>query len=115
MSKLFKKFGFLKSSQELNAKGVGLGLYISKKLVNIFEGNVGVKSEFKKGSEFSFSFKLSQEEQNQRSLARIINQRVVHYSKCIVTKNTKSRCIDEDLESFRVLENSINLHSTYDK
>ena len=29
-SKLFKLFGFLESSQEINSKGIGLGLYISK-------------------------------------------------------------------------------------
>ena len=28
--KLFKLFGFLDSSQELNTKGIGLGLHISK-------------------------------------------------------------------------------------
>jgi signal transduction histidine kinase len=28
--KLFKLFGYLNSSQELNTRGIGLGLYISK-------------------------------------------------------------------------------------
>jgi signal transduction histidine kinase len=32
-TKLFKLFGFLESSKELNVKGIGLGLYICKKLV----------------------------------------------------------------------------------
>lgn len=31
--KLFQLFGFLESTKELNSKGVGLGLHISKKIV----------------------------------------------------------------------------------
>ena len=73
ISKLFKLYGFLEDTKEVNAKGVGLGLYICKNIVNIFEGEVNVISEFKKGSEFSFSFKLSEEEENKGSIARIVN------------------------------------------
>ena len=32
--KLFKLFGFLDATKELNTKGVGLGLHISKKIIN---------------------------------------------------------------------------------
>ena len=32
MSKLFKLFGFLDTTKELNTKGIGLGLHISKKI-----------------------------------------------------------------------------------
>ena len=32
--KLFKLFGFLDSTKELNTTGVGLGLHISKQIVN---------------------------------------------------------------------------------
>ena len=31
--KLFKLFGYLDSTKELNTKGIGLGLYISKQIV----------------------------------------------------------------------------------
>lgn len=31
--KLFKMFGFLDSTKELNTKGIGLGLHISKMMV----------------------------------------------------------------------------------
>ena len=33
LSKLFKLFGFLDSTQELNTNGIGLGLHISKMIV----------------------------------------------------------------------------------
>ena len=31
-NKLFELFGFLESTKELNTKGIGLGLHISKKI-----------------------------------------------------------------------------------
>ena len=33
IQKLFKLFGFLDTKQELNTKGVGLGLHISKMII----------------------------------------------------------------------------------
>ena len=40
--KLFKLYGLLESSREVNAKGVGLGLFICKKIVNKFKGDITV-------------------------------------------------------------------------
>ena len=33
IKKLFKMFGFLKNTQQMNTKGIGLGLYFSNKIV----------------------------------------------------------------------------------
>jgi signal transduction histidine kinase len=60
VSKLFKLFGFLESSSRKNTQGIGLGLYICKKIVEQFEGTIEVKSEYNQGSEFSFTFMLSE-------------------------------------------------------
>ena len=43
--KLFKLYGFLENNKEINTKGIGLGLYISKKVVQIFDGEINVTSE----------------------------------------------------------------------
>jgi len=42
----------------MNTQGIGLGLVISENIVKSFEGHIGVKSEFGKGSQFVFCFKL---------------------------------------------------------
>ena len=43
-NKLFKLFGFLDASKELNAKGVGLGLHISQRITQQFGGKIIIDS-----------------------------------------------------------------------
>ena len=38
--KLFKLFGFVKTTSALNTNGIGLGLVISKKIVKEFNGDI---------------------------------------------------------------------------
>ena len=52
--KLFKLFGFLESTKDINSKGIGLGLHISKKLTNMFDGDIICRSRFSEGSNFIF-------------------------------------------------------------
>lgn len=53
---LFKMFGQIKSTQQMNTNGIGLGLFICKSIANEFGGLIGVKSEINQGSTFFFSF-----------------------------------------------------------
>ena len=58
---MFKMFSTISSSRStMNKKGVGLGLYICKLIVNAFGGTITVNSEFGKGSIFTFNFILSE-------------------------------------------------------
>lgn len=51
-SKLFKLFGTIKSSDNLNKKGCGLGLTICKKIVEQMDGDIQVMSKVNKGTIF---------------------------------------------------------------
>lgn len=58
--KLFKLFGFVASTQHVNKSGIGLGLVISKSIVKEFDGDINFISCPKKGSIFTFKFKLEE-------------------------------------------------------
>ena len=58
-AKLFKLFGFVQSTEEVNTRGIGLGLVISKKITEFFGGMIGFKSKWQKGSTFGFSMELN--------------------------------------------------------
>jgi signal transduction histidine kinase len=58
-SKLFKKFYRTQSSSGKKL-GTGLGLYVTKLLIEKFNGKIGLTSELKKGSTFWFELPLTQ-------------------------------------------------------
>jgi len=60
LDKLFKAFSRIVDPGKFK-EGTGLGLYLSKKLANLLEGDLFVESEFGKGSTFTLSIKLDEE------------------------------------------------------
>ena len=63
LNKIFEQFVRLESHLTSKTQGNGLGLYITKNLVNSMNGEIGVNSELEKGSEFWLKFPFySQEE-----------------------------------------------------
>jgi signal transduction histidine kinase len=72
-SQLFQLFGKLEKTQEINAKGIGLGLYICKKISQAFGGNTSVESALGKGSTFIFNFMLEEKLQDHRTVDRYLN------------------------------------------
>ncbi|MFQ6039913.1 MAG: ATP-binding protein [Candidatus Poribacteria bacterium] len=55
MGNLFKEFFQIDSSYSRQYEGTGLGLALTKKLVQMHGGNIWAESEYGKGSKFSFS------------------------------------------------------------
>jgi len=58
MEKLFKQFSRIYVEGKPVTEGTGLGLYLSKKIVDLLGGQIKAESEFGKGSKFTFTFPL---------------------------------------------------------
>lgn len=56
---LFGKFFRVSNSLQKSSKGTGLGLYISKSIIEKLRGKIWVESEVGKGSKFTFTLPLS--------------------------------------------------------
>ena len=56
---MFQLFGSHKNvKKKINSDGIGLGLMISKMIVENFNGGINFASLYKKGSIFYYTFKL---------------------------------------------------------
>ena len=53
---VFSRFYRAESTKGIN--GLGLGLYLTKQIIDAHKGELSVKSEVGKGSEFSFSLPI---------------------------------------------------------
>ena len=58
---LYKLFGCLQTTRNMNTQGIGLGLVISKMISEEFDGQTRFFSKYKTGSIFQSSFKIPQE------------------------------------------------------
>ena len=57
LNTIFERFERIKAEKSDREKGLGLGLHIVKKLVELMGGKIWVESEVNKGSTFSFTLK----------------------------------------------------------
>jgi signal transduction histidine kinase len=67
MDKLFQPFPQIDVSLTKRHEGTGLGLHLSKKLVNLLGGDISAKSEYGRGSEFTFTIPLRYNKEGSKS------------------------------------------------
>ncbi|MBA3900399.1 MAG: PAS domain-containing protein [Bacteroidetes bacterium] len=66
LDKIFKRFYRVETKGKF-IKGMGLGLFISKEIINLHKGNIWVKSTVDIGSTFCFTVPLAQSIENNKS------------------------------------------------
>jgi PAS domain S-box-containing protein len=64
ITKLFQPFSQLESTYTKKYEGTGLGLVLTKKLVELHGGRIWVESEYGKGSRFAFIIPIKQRKEN---------------------------------------------------
>ncbi|MBC8414609.1 PAS domain-containing protein [bacterium] len=102
-SKIFEKFTQAESSTSRKYKGTGLGLNISKSLVELMGGTFGLKSEAGKGSTFSFDLNMRYQEdrrarKRKTSYPQLENLRVL----VMESKNTASQIVEKAMSAWAV-------------
>jgi signal transduction histidine kinase len=60
IERLFDKYAQARSRATRSEKGTGLGLYITRQLVELHGGRISATSELGKGSTFSFTIPLAE-------------------------------------------------------
>ena len=80
-NKLFKLFGFLEDTKDLNPKGIGLGLHISQQICQLLGGEILVDSEIGQGAIFTFVIELQEPQINHTTIKRNLNPEKKKYEK----------------------------------
>ena len=102
-------FGCLSDSLDKNAKGIGLGLFISEKIVKMFSGKFTLESELGAGSKFGFRIQLSnQEEDISIEQAQETNVKMVQDSNELIFSWSPKDCSLQDIVEYIHLKTDIS-------
>ncbi|MGQ9815420.1 MAG: PAS domain S-box protein [Candidatus Roseilinea sp.] len=93
LGRLFQPFSQVDASTTRRYGGTGLGLVISKRLVEMMGGNIWVESEPGKGSTFHFTIRVKAPPQQQRISAGAAQAEIAGKRVLIVDDNTSNRTI----------------------
>ena len=110
---LFEEFTMADNSFSRSHEGSGLGLAITKRLVNMMDGDVSVKSEHKKGSEFTFQIMVDLSTTEEIDIIQTRKQSL----QTLTSKNTKKQAqllvVEDNHANQIVIKNTLH-YAGYD-
>lgn len=110
---LFEEFTMADNSFSRSHEGSGLGLAITKRLVNMMDGDVSVKSEHKKGSEFTFQIMVDLSTTDEIDIIQTRKQSL----QTLTSKNTKKQAqllvVEDNHANQIVIKNTLH-YAGYD-
>ena len=105
---LFEEFTMADNSFSRSHEGSGLGLAITKRLVNMMDGDISVKSEYKKGSEFTFQIMIDQPTNEEIGIIQTHKQSL----HTLPSKNTKKQAqllvVEDNYANQIVIKNTLH-------
>ena len=90
---------FERAAQNVNSEGFGLGLYLTKGLVKVLDGNLNMESVPGKGSLFRLEFPLPETEESEREELQEYGQ--------IITLPKRVLVVDDDLILLKIAEDML--------
>ncbi|MFN8576597.1 MAG: 7TM diverse intracellular signaling domain-containing protein [Candidatus Sericytochromatia bacterium] len=119
ISDIFKPFEQVDSSTSRNYGGTGIGLTITKHLIELHGGSINVESKIGEGSKFIFSLPISKEKPKQKTTQELISK--VKYESEIEEdfeigilseqKNIHILIVDDEPVNLQVLKNHLSLQN----
>lgn len=104
INKLFEKFERLEEDRNTTIEGAGLGLAITKKLIELMDGSIVVQSVFGSGSKFTFYLKQ-----------KISEEKIVHEieetDKNLIFENKKVLIVDDNELNLKIADKLLSKYS----
>lgn len=108
LDSLFEEFTMADNSFSRSHEGSGLGLAITKRLVNMMDGDIKVKSEYKKGSEFTFNIMLDLSTTEEIEIIKIHKQVINIPTPKVVNKEAQLLVVEDNHANQIVIKNTLH-------
>jgi signal transduction histidine kinase/CheY-like chemotaxis protein/HPt (histidine-containing phosphotransfer) domain-containing protein len=107
IEKLFKPFSQADNSLTRKYGGTGLGLVISKKLVELMDGEISISSIENKGTTFSFDIKVKRDPNNKMTFEEFQNASIINKKVLLISDNL------ELIKEINKIQNNLKFKFTF--